>query len=138
MNNSSGITKGNQKTVRINSGKPVKEYSPTQNKQRKHSSKKTLKLSKEAFQNTDMNHAYSSKNMTSQRDLTSKSIGKTDKTEDFTETKPPLNQMKKNVISFNKTAALGTQLTYITPQSSVLSVQNKTEEPMRDKSDLQN
>lgn len=76
--------------------------------------------------------------MTSQRDLTSKSIGKTDKTEDLTETKPPLNQIKKNVISFNKTAALGTQLTYITPQSSVLSVQNKTEEPMRDKSDLQN
>lgn len=82
---------------------------------------------------------YSSNNVTSQRDLTSKSIVKTDKTEDFMETKPPLKQIKKNVISFNKTAALGSQLAYITAQSSVLSVQNKTEEePTREKTDLQN
>jgi hypothetical protein len=55
------------------------------------------------------------------------------------ETKPPLKQIKKNVISFNKTAALGSQLSYITAQSSVLSLQNKTEEePTRDKTELQN
>jgi hypothetical protein len=139
VNNSSSIARGSQKTVRIKSGKPTNEYSPTQTEGRKHASKKTLKLSKEAFQNTERNHVYSSNNITSQRDLTSKSIIKTDKTEDFMETKPPLKQIKKNVISFNKTAALGSQLTYITPQSSVISIQNKTEEePLREKTDLQN